>query len=41
MTDARWSNFFTMASKMGVFPTNLDYKSAYTLAFLPAAPKPR
>jgi NitT/TauT family transport system substrate-binding protein len=39
MTDARWSNFFTMATKMGVYPPNLDYKSAYTLAFLPAAPK--
>jgi NitT/TauT family transport system substrate-binding protein len=40
MTDARWANFFATASKMGVFPKSLDYKSAYTLAFLPAAAKP-
>jgi len=40
MTDARWANFFAMASKMGVFPKTLDYKSAFTLAFLPAAAKP-
>jgi len=39
MTDARWASFFAMASKMGVYPPNLVYKSAYTLAFLPAAPK--
>ena len=35
MTDARWSQFFTMASSQGVFPKTLDYKSAYTLQFLP------
>jgi NitT/TauT family transport system substrate-binding protein len=39
MTDARWADFFAMASGMGVFPKTLDYKSAYTLQFLHPAPK--
>lgn len=34
MTDGRWRTFFDMASGLGVYPKNLDYKSAYTLAFL-------
>lgn len=34
MTDARWAAFFDMASGLGVYPKSLDYKSAYTLAFL-------
>ena len=35
MTDARWAQFFKVASDGGVYPKTLDYKSAYTLAFLP------
>jgi len=35
MTDARWKAFFDMASAQGVYPKTLDYKRAYTLAFLP------
>ncbi|MGH6986339.1 MAG: ABC transporter substrate-binding protein [Caulobacteraceae bacterium] len=34
MTDARWKSFFDMASKAGVYPADLDWKSAYTLAFV-------
>jgi NitT/TauT family transport system substrate-binding protein len=39
MTDARWADFFAMASGMGVFPKTLDYKSAYTLRFIQPAAK--
>ena len=35
MTDARWADFFGVASSQGVYPKDLDYKSAYTLQFLP------
>jgi NitT/TauT family transport system substrate-binding protein len=35
MTDVRWAEFFKMASEHGVYPKDLDYKSAYTLEFLP------
>ena len=35
MTDARWETFFRMASEHGVYARDLDYKSAYTLEFLP------
>ena len=38
MTDARWSEFFQMASDHGIYPRTLDYHGAYTLQFLPAAP---
>ena len=38
MTDARWNDFFTIAAGQGVYPKTLDYKRAYTLAFLPGAP---
>ena len=34
MTDARWAEFFDMASGQGVYPKTLDYKTAYTLQFL-------
>jgi len=34
MTDARWAEFFAMASSQGVFPKTLDPKKAYTLAFV-------
>jgi NitT/TauT family transport system substrate-binding protein len=35
MTDDRWAEFFKVASDGGVYPKTMDYKSAYTLAFLP------
>lgn len=35
MTDARWKAFFDMASGQGLFPKTLDYRSAYTLQFMP------
>jgi len=37
MTDARWTQFFTMASTQlpNDYPKTLDYRSAYTLQFLP------
>jgi NitT/TauT family transport system substrate-binding protein len=38
MTDARWAEFFQMASGQGVYPKDMDYKQAYTLQFLPAKP---
>ena len=39
MTDARWEEFFKVASSQGVYAKDLDYKRAYTLDFLkPAAP---
>ena len=41
MTDARWSAFFSMASTElpNDYPKTLDYKSAYTLQFLPTGVK--
>ncbi len=39
MTDARWATFFKMASSQGVYPKTLDYRSAYTLRFLPTGVK--
>ena len=38
MTDARWADFFQMASAHGIYPRTLDYRRAYTLQFLPKAP---
>ena len=35
MTDARWAAFFTATSSQGVYPKDMDYKRAYSLAFLP------
>jgi NitT/TauT family transport system substrate-binding protein len=35
MTDARWAEFFKVASDQGVYPKDLDVRSAYTLEFLP------
>lgn len=35
MTDARWAEFFKVASDQGVYPKDMDYKGAYTLQFLP------
>ena len=37
MTDARWAQFFQVASQQGVYPKTLDYKAAYTLDLLPKA----
>jgi NitT/TauT family transport system substrate-binding protein len=34
MTDARWKEFFDTMSAAGVYPAKLDYKSAYTIAFV-------
>ncbi len=34
MTDARWQEFYKMASDQGVYPKDLDYRSAYTLQFV-------
>ena len=39
MTDARWAQFYAMASSQGVYPKGLNYKSAYTLQFLPTGVK--
>lgn len=38
MTDARWAEFFKVASEQGVYPADMDYKKAYTLQFLPKGP---
>ena len=35
MTDARWKQFFDTMVAANVYPASLDYKQAYTLAFLP------
>jgi NitT/TauT family transport system substrate-binding protein len=35
MDDARWAEFFKVASEQGVYPKDMDYKSAYSLDFLP------
>jgi NitT/TauT family transport system substrate-binding protein len=34
MTDARWKSFFATASKLGLYPADLDYQKAYTLRFV-------
>jgi NitT/TauT family transport system substrate-binding protein len=34
MTDARWQQFFDVMSGEGVYPTDLDYRKAYTLQFV-------
>jgi NitT/TauT family transport system substrate-binding protein len=34
MTDARWSQFFQIASGQGVYPKTLDYRAGYTLQFV-------
>jgi NitT/TauT family transport system substrate-binding protein len=35
MTEARWKAFFDMAAGQKVYPANLDWRSAYSLDFLP------
>ena len=39
MTDARWAEFFKVASEQGVYPKDMDYKSAYSLQFVAPAAK--
>ena len=39
MTDARWAEFFKVASEQGVYKPTLDYRRAYTLQFLQPATK--
>ncbi len=39
MTDARWDDFFKAIVAQGLYPASLDYKRAYSLAFLPHAGK--
>lgn len=34
MTHARWETFFEMAASQGIYPEDLDYRSAYTLQFV-------
>ena len=34
MSHARWAQFFDVMAKNGVYPADLDYRSAYTLQFL-------
>ena len=38
MTDARWKEFFDTMVAQKVYPANMDYRKAYTLAFLPKHP---
>jgi len=38
MSDARWAEFFKVASDQGVYPKDMDFKRAYTLQFLPKGP---
>ena len=33
MTDARWAEFFKVASEQKIYPKDLDFRRAYTLAF--------
>jgi NitT/TauT family transport system substrate-binding protein len=40
MTDARWKQFFDVAASQGVYPKDMDYRSAYSLDFVsPPVPK--
>ena len=40
MTDARWKAFFDVAAAQGVYPKDMDYRSAYSLDFVsPPVPK--
>ncbi len=38
MTDERWADFFKTTASEGLYPRDLDYKRAYTLAFVKHAP---
>jgi NitT/TauT family transport system substrate-binding protein len=37
MSEAKWKTFFDTAAGLGVYDKGLDWRSAYTLQFLPAA----
>jgi NitT/TauT family transport system substrate-binding protein len=37
MTDARWAEFFRVASEQGVYPEDMDYRAGYTLQFVTKA----
>lgn len=39
MTDARWAEFFRVMAEQKVYDPKLDYRRAYSLAFLPAPAK--
>jgi NitT/TauT family transport system substrate-binding protein len=39
MSDARWGEFFKVASDQGVYPKSLDWRRAYTLSFVRPAAK--
>jgi NitT/TauT family transport system substrate-binding protein len=39
MTDERWATIFKTMSDLGVYPKDLDYKSAYTLEFTNKGPR--
>jgi NitT/TauT family transport system substrate-binding protein len=39
MTDARWAEFFRMASDRGIYSRGVDYKAAYALGFTSPAAK--
>lgn len=34
MSDARWREFFEIMAKQGLYPSNMDYRAAYTLRFV-------
>jgi len=38
MTDARWAEFFGVASAQGVYPKSMDYRRAYSLQFVTPQP---
>ncbi len=37
MTDARWAEFFRVASEQGVYPKDMDYRAGYALQFVTKA----
>jgi NitT/TauT family transport system substrate-binding protein len=39
MTDARWATIFKTMSDLGIYPKDLNYKSAYSLEFTNAGPR--
>jgi NitT/TauT family transport system substrate-binding protein len=39
MTDARWATIFKTMSDLGIYPKDLNYKSAYSLEFTDAGPR--
>jgi NitT/TauT family transport system substrate-binding protein len=39
MTEARWREFFTTMAGQGIYPADLDYRKAYSLAFIGGKPE--